>query len=227
MEIQNFTITKHDGSKDRFSLDKIMNAVVKAFENTSEPVDLGTVSNILSHLDVRDDLSVEDIQDQVECALMKEGYYREANSFIMYRHDRRHNNSGRPKTEQLCSRLLDSETCRVFSEIQKALSPYIGNPTQYVSCFFLALFTVLGTETPLGKIAHYRKMLCKHIKGLKIPALRTIQNAINLFSTWKIKAKNFLFTAYDNIKYKAWSKLQGMIEKLMPKVEPKLAVCTC
>ena len=32
MEIKNFTITKRDGSKDSFSLDKIMNAIVKAFE---------------------------------------------------------------------------------------------------------------------------------------------------------------------------------------------------
>ena len=28
MEIKNFTITKRDGSKDQFSLDKIMNAIV-------------------------------------------------------------------------------------------------------------------------------------------------------------------------------------------------------
>ncbi len=31
MEMKNFTITKRDGSKDRFSLDKIMNAILKAF----------------------------------------------------------------------------------------------------------------------------------------------------------------------------------------------------
>ena len=36
MEIKNFTITKRDGSKDRFSLDKIMNAIVKAFESVDE-----------------------------------------------------------------------------------------------------------------------------------------------------------------------------------------------
>ena len=66
MEIKNFTITKRDGSKDRFSLDKIMNAIVKAFESVNEPADLGTVSKILSHLDMHDDIKVEDIQNQVE-----------------------------------------------------------------------------------------------------------------------------------------------------------------
>ena len=65
MEIKNFTITKRDGSKDRFSLDKIMNAIVKAFESVEEPADLGTISKILSHLDIREGIKVEDIQNQV------------------------------------------------------------------------------------------------------------------------------------------------------------------
>lgn len=227
MQIKNLTITKRDGSKACFALDKIMGAICKAFESTSEYADLGTVSKILSHLDVREETSVEDIQDQVESALMKEGLYKEAKSFMLYRHDRRHDNPGRPKTEQLCTRLFDSETCRLFSEIQSSLARYIDNPTQYVSCFFLALFAVLGTETPIGKIAHYWKILRKHIKGLKIPALRTIQHSISLFSAWKRRAKHVLFTAYDDIKYKTWSSLQCMIEKLMPKIEPKLAVAYC
>ena len=41
MEIKNFTITKRDGSKDRFSLDKIMNAILKAFDSVEQPTDLG------------------------------------------------------------------------------------------------------------------------------------------------------------------------------------------
>ena len=49
MEIKNFTITKRDGSKDQFSLDKIMNAIVKAFDSVDCPADLGTISKILSH----------------------------------------------------------------------------------------------------------------------------------------------------------------------------------
>ena len=85
MEIKNFTITKRDGSKDRFSLDKIMNAIVKAFESVEEPADLGTISKILSRLDIRDDIKVEDIQNQVEEALMREGHFKVAKSFMLYR----------------------------------------------------------------------------------------------------------------------------------------------
>ena len=87
MEIRNFTITKRDGSKDSFSLDKIMNAVLKAFNACQEPIDLGSVSKILSHLDIQDGVRVEDIQNQVEVSLMKEGYYKVAKSFILYRQE--------------------------------------------------------------------------------------------------------------------------------------------
>ena len=76
MEIKNFTITKRDGSKDQFSLDKIMNAIVKAFDSVNCPADLGTISKILSHLDIHDDITVETIQNQVEEALMREGFYQ-------------------------------------------------------------------------------------------------------------------------------------------------------
>ena len=85
MEIKNFTITKRDGSKDQFSLDKIMNAIVKAFDSVNCPADLGTISKILSHLDIHDDITVENIQNQVEEALMREGFYQVAKSFILYR----------------------------------------------------------------------------------------------------------------------------------------------
>ena len=63
MEIKNFTITKRDGSKERFSLDKIMNAILKAFESVNEPTDLGVLSKIISNLDIQNDIKVEDIQN--------------------------------------------------------------------------------------------------------------------------------------------------------------------
>ena len=83
--MQNFTITKRDGQKDRFSLDKIMNAILKAFESVEEPIDLASVSKILSRLNIHNDIKVEDIQNQVEVALMQEGHYKVAKSFMLYR----------------------------------------------------------------------------------------------------------------------------------------------
>ena len=72
--MKDFAIIKRDGSKDRFSLDKIMNAIIKAFESVNEDVDLASVSKIVSHIDVFDGVTVENIQNQVEQALMREGY---------------------------------------------------------------------------------------------------------------------------------------------------------
>ena len=87
--MKDFNITNRDGSQDRFSLDKIMNAVIKAFQSVDEEVDLNAISKILSHLNIYEGITVEDIQNQVEEALMREGYYKVAKSFMLYR--QRHN----------------------------------------------------------------------------------------------------------------------------------------
>ena len=87
--MKDFIITKRDGSQDRFSLDKIMNAIIKAFQSVDEPVDLTAISKILSHLSINEGITVEDIQNQVEEALMRENYYKVAKSFMLYR--QRHN----------------------------------------------------------------------------------------------------------------------------------------
>lgn len=89
MEMNDFTITKRDGSIERFSLDKIMSAIVKAFESVNVPSDLGVISKIISHLNLYDGVQVEDIQNQVEDALMEERYYKVAKSFIIYRQQHR------------------------------------------------------------------------------------------------------------------------------------------
>ena len=87
--MKDFNITKRDGSQDRFSLDKIMNAIIKAFQSVGQDADLGTISKIISHLDIYEGITVEDIQNQVEEALMREGFYKVAKSFMLYR--QRHN----------------------------------------------------------------------------------------------------------------------------------------
>ncbi len=226
MEIKNFTITKRDGSKDQFSLDKIMNAIIKAFGSVSEPVDLGTVSKILSHLDVKDGYTFNDIQHQVEEALKKEGGYKVAVRSVLNRLDRRHNNPGRPKITQLCQRLTDNEWIHAFREAQEIARVYIDSPNQYVCVFFTTLFDLLGTEVPTGRIKYYWEMLSKHIVGLKIPKLRTVQYNIERFSKWKEDAKKWGLSTAERIKYKAWAALQGVLEKLLPEIEPKLVTVT-
>ena len=67
MEIKNFTITKRDGTKDRFSLDKIMNAIVKAFDSVKQPADLGMLSKILSNLDIHELIGVGGMANVYRC----------------------------------------------------------------------------------------------------------------------------------------------------------------
>ncbi|OYP71113.1 anaerobic ribonucleoside-triphosphate reductase [Prevotella sp. P4-67] len=83
--MKNFTITKRDGGKDRFSMDKIMNAIIKAFDSVNGPIDLGNVSKLISRLNIYNNIKVEDIQNQVEEALMAEGFFKVAKSFMLYR----------------------------------------------------------------------------------------------------------------------------------------------
>lgn len=85
MNTTDFMIVKRDGSLERFSLDKIMNAIIKAFHSVNEPIDLNGVSRIISHLNLVDGVTVEDIQNNVEEALMKEGFYKVVKSFMLYR----------------------------------------------------------------------------------------------------------------------------------------------
>lgn len=85
MNKQYFSITKRDGQMDKFSLDKIMNAIIKAFNSVNEPIDLSSLSKVLSHLDIHEGVTVEDIQNQVEESLMRESYYKVAKAFMLYR----------------------------------------------------------------------------------------------------------------------------------------------
>ena len=78
-------IIKRDGKKELFTIDKIKNAIAKAFLAVGAFATEETLSAILSHLRVHNGVTVEEIQNQVEVALMSEGYYQVAKAFILYR----------------------------------------------------------------------------------------------------------------------------------------------
>ena len=101
---------------------------------------------------------------------------------------------------------------------------FYDKPLQLITCYYLALFALLKTESYTGKIKYYWELLVKHIKGFKIPALRTVQNAIDKLSNWRNNIKKLVFTAAEKLKYRAWSQLQDMIEELLPALEPAFKV---
>ena len=82
-------ITKRNGKKEVFAVDKIKNAISKAFIAAGSFATEDTLTSILSRLRIYDGMGVEDIQNQVEVALMAEKYYQVAKLYMLYRS--RHN----------------------------------------------------------------------------------------------------------------------------------------
>ncbi|MBQ6666607.1 MAG: ribonucleoside-triphosphate reductase, partial [Bacteroidales bacterium] len=83
--IDDLFIIKRNGKREPFSMEKIRNAVTKAFVANGSFPSQEAMTNILGRLDIYDGISVEDIQNQVEKALMAERYYEVAKGYILYR----------------------------------------------------------------------------------------------------------------------------------------------
>ena len=78
-------IVKRDGTQEVFALDKIKNAIAKSFLAAGSLATEETLVSILGHLRIYSGISVEEIQNQVEVALMQEGYYHVAKTYMLYR----------------------------------------------------------------------------------------------------------------------------------------------
>ena len=83
--IDDIFIIKRNGKREPFSMDKIRNAITKAFVATSAFPSPEVMTNILGRLVIYDGISVEEIQNQVEKSLMAERYYEVAKGYILYR----------------------------------------------------------------------------------------------------------------------------------------------
>ena len=79
-------IIKRDGKQEPFSIDKIKNAISKAFIASGTFATEETLSALLSRLRIHSGISVEEIQNQVEVALMAEHYYTVAKNYMIYRY---------------------------------------------------------------------------------------------------------------------------------------------
>ena len=81
-------ITKRDGKREAFSIDEIKSAVAKAFLSVGSFATQQTMTGVLSRLNISNGMTVEEIQNQVEVALMAEQYFSVAKSFMIYRQKR-------------------------------------------------------------------------------------------------------------------------------------------
>ncbi len=85
MSTEQFIITKRNGAQESFSLEKIKSAILKAFTNVNEHITAEQLSKIVDRLMFCNGMSVEDIQNQVEVALMAECHFKAAKAFMLYR----------------------------------------------------------------------------------------------------------------------------------------------
>lgn len=83
--IEEIFIIKRNGKRVPFSIDKIKNAILKAFASTQEAVTEETINRILGRVNIYDGITVEEIQNQVEASLVQENYYEVAKAYILYR----------------------------------------------------------------------------------------------------------------------------------------------
>lgn len=78
-------ITKRDGKEEVFAVEKIKIAISKAFLASGFYATNDDLTAILSRVRVTDGMTVEEIQNQVETALMAERYFTVAKNYILYR----------------------------------------------------------------------------------------------------------------------------------------------
>ena len=85
MENAELYIIKRDGKKAQFDIDKIKNAIRKAFLASGSFATDEIITSILSRVSITNGMSVEEIQNQVELSLMIERYYAVAKAYMLYR----------------------------------------------------------------------------------------------------------------------------------------------
>ena len=78
-------IVKRNGEKEIFSFEKVKNAISKAFLAVGTFATQDVISNILCRVNINDGITVEEIQNQVEVALMAEKYYSVAKAYMLHR----------------------------------------------------------------------------------------------------------------------------------------------
>ncbi|MGG7048544.1 MULTISPECIES: ribonucleoside triphosphate reductase [unclassified Campylobacter] len=79
-------ILKRDGTAQEYLPYKIADAIKKAFESESKKYDEKVFLDVMGHVFDKEILAVEDIQDYIEAALFKAGYFDVLKSFMLYRH---------------------------------------------------------------------------------------------------------------------------------------------
>ena len=149
-----FQIKKRDGKTEVFSLDKIKQAVLKAFRSVEVPIDAEQLQKIVDRVKICHGISVEDVQNQVEVALMAEGHFKAAKAFMLYR--KRHEDD-RETADKL----------RFLIDYCNAANPATGSKfDSNANVENKNIATLIGELPKQGFIRLNRRLLCDKIKSM-------------------------------------------------------------
>ena len=101
MGISELHIVKRDGKREVFSVEKIKRAIARAFLSVGGYATDEDLTSVLSRVHVSDGMNVEEIQNQVEVALMAERYFAVAKSYMLYRQKHTEEREDREKLDFL------------------------------------------------------------------------------------------------------------------------------
>ena len=154
MSYDSFIITKRDGTTEPFSLDKIKSAILKTFASTGDPLNAEQLKAITDHLRFCNGMSVEDIQNQVEVALMSERHFKAAKAFMLYR--KRHEDD-RETADKLRFLINYCNSANPATGSKYDANANVENKN---------IATLIGELPKQGFIRLNRRLLCDKIKAL-------------------------------------------------------------
>lgn len=109
----------------------------------------------------------------------------------------------------------------VYNRIYNKAITTAKNLGQVLVCFICALFRVVKTQTPYGRIEHFHRLLKGHLK--KLPSVRTLQTGVQWLTD---KTKTFFRCVNhraEEAKHKAWEALEEMIFGHISNLAPQYA----
>lgn len=150
----NFNITKRDGSTERFSIEKIKNALSKAFRSQHVNIDAEGMNNLVKRLNISEGMTVEEIQNQVEVALMAEQYFSVAKAFMLYRKE---HETDRETADKLRFLINYCNSANPASGSKYDANANVENKN---------IATLIGELPKQGFIRLNRRLLCDRIKNM-------------------------------------------------------------
>lgn len=150
----NFNITKRDGSTERFSIEKIKYALGKAFRSQHVNIDAEGMNNLVKRLNISEGMTVEEIQNQVEVALMAEQYFSVAKAFMLYRKE---HETDRETADKLRFLINYCNSANPASGSKYDANANVENKN---------IATLIGELPKQGFIRLNRRLLCDRIKNM-------------------------------------------------------------